>query len=88
MEKAYITRFVLDDQKPEKFHIHQRTTATIDARGYVNSGIRSIEGWDVVIHIGVGSGLLVLTERAISGPQRVERVTDESPRFFCIFGNI
>jgi len=41
MEKAYITRFVLDVLKPEKFQIHQRTTATIDAHGYVNSDIQS-----------------------------------------------
>ena len=38
------------------------------------------------MHIGVGSWLLVLMNRAISGPQTVERVTGKSPRFFCILG--
>lgn len=39
-----------------------------------------------LIHIGVGSWLLVSTVRAILRPQYVERVTGKSPRFFCILG--
>ena len=43
-------------------------------------------GMMLLLHIGVGSWLLVSTRWAISGPQGVERATGESPRFFCILG--
>ena len=76
MEKAYITRFVLDDQKPEKFHIHQRTSATIDAHGYVISDIVAY------MHIGVGFGVARSTDRAMPEPRCVGRVTGRFPRFF------
>ena len=35
IKKAYITRFVLDHLKPEKFQTMSGNTATIDAHGYV-----------------------------------------------------
>ena len=36
IKKAYITRFVLDTLKPEKFHTLLMNFATIDAHGYTN----------------------------------------------------
>ena len=93
MEKAYITRFVLDHLKPEKLQSvkelcnDRRPWVCSRLIAYTSALILSLM-YIVVrsIHIGVGSGLLVLTDWAISGPQVVERVTDKSPRFFLYLG--
>jgi len=41
-------------------------------------------GMMLLLHISVGLWLLVQMNRAISGPQYVERATDRSPRFFYL----
>ena len=84
-KKAYITRFVLDVSKPEKFQLLSKDLATIDAHGYViNVHLLNLAG----VMFAYRRGVMVARSDSNGQSQGLDTWSEQRTvsTLFCILG--